>query len=664
MIAFLEQIQVYVLLCCGLISLFFAFFSMLIHFRSIRKKKALIKIQLGICALLVAEALAYMFEGDTSSVGYWMIRLSNLVVFGFTQVNIYFLLEYVTALFMDSGKFKKLPKRLLTGFIISTLGLVLVIISQFTGLYYYFDEQNQYHRGPLFMLGYLIPFVMIWLLLSFVWQYRSIIHNRLLKAIIIFATWPFIAGVAQFFFYGLSLIDFAIWQAAVTLFWFVLIDQNEELKNAANTEVGTGLPNTNGFLYEVDRVIHFQNITDYNAFYFDIVRMSHFNNKYDKKTGDDIIYQYAWTIRKWMDKDEILGRLGGNFFVALVKKSNTREFLDLLSDVAVEFEYKGKKECVHVAAVAGGYEIERKNIAANQILGNTAAAVSYAKNVAHKPYVFLDENLEKEFLRIHQLEEDVRMALEKGEFEPFYQPKVDAKSGTLIGAEALVRWRHKERIIMPGEFVGVIEKNGSVCDLDFCVLERVCKDVRTWLDQGLEPVPVSVNFSRRNLGNPILAEAIYNVTQKYNVPQNLIQVEITETLDEYPLSYLIGVVEALRRYGMTVAIDDFGTGSSSIKLLKDVTFDVLKIDKTFVDYQDDREKDLLEDIIHIANHIGISVIAEGVEERYQVEELMQMGCMNIQGFVFDKPMEKGKFEERLKQKEIYCQNPDKTVSKG
>lgn len=192
-----------------------------------------------------------------------------------------------------------------------------------------------------------------------------------------------------------------------------------------------------------------------------------------------------------------------------------------------------------------------------------------------------------------------------------------------------------------------MEKNGSVCELDFYILNRVCQDIKKWREDGIEPVTVSVNFSRRNLGNASLAEDISKTIEKYDIPKKYIQIEVTETIDEYPMSCLTHMVEKLQEYGITVAIDDFGTGSSSIKLLKDVKFDELKIDKSFVDYDNEKDKELLGDIIRMAKNRNISVIAEGVEEMRQVEALSTMECYAIQGYVFDKPLEKSEFDKKL-----------------
>ncbi len=548
---------------------------------------------------------------------------------------------------MDTGRFIGVPKPLVACMIIPPVGIVVVFISLLTHMYYNFDGNNHYIVGPLNFISIAFESLPLIVLLVFMIMNKKLISNENFLAGSIFCLAPIIARVVQYLTGFDAALQFILWLSSISFFWLALRNQSKELTMAAFTERGTGFPNADGYMAEVDKIIQTGKITDYSAFYFDICQMGYINNKYGKVHGDEIIIKYGHNIKRTLDPDEIIGRLGGNYFVSLIKKENQDKFLKLLKDVVVEIEYNGAKEEIHIAAVAGGYEINDKNIPAGRILGNIGAAIQYAKHVYHKPVLFFDRELEKQLDNTREIGDLARKALKTKEFIPFYQPKVDTLNNIISGAEALVRWRHENELIPPFRFIPIMEKNGSICDLDFYVLDYVCRDIKSWMEQGIEPVRVSVNFSRRNLGNPILAEEIKNVVEKHNIPKKYIQIEITETLDEFPLSYLVGVVEALQRYGFTVAIDDFGTGSSSINLLKAVRFDILKIDKSFVDYENDFEKLLLKDIINMASDIGIKVIAEGVEERQRVHELREMGCTEVQGYVFDRPLEKEDFEKRL-----------------
>jgi len=647
----IKHYQNFMLISDGVFCALLALFIGVIKFHSAKKKVSLLKIEIGASLMLIFEAFCNLYRGDISIHGIIMTRVSNFAEFILLLGEFYFINQYVTSIFMEKDRFKKLPKRLKYGSIIPLVGILMVVISQFTGMYYYFDANNVYQRGPLFLVSYIFPLVSLFLLLSFVIQHRKLIRIGTYLSLIFYTVVPTMAGIAQFWYHGLSVIALSVWFAAVLLFIFALIDQNIELAHAANTEFFTGLPNTYGYFQAIDRIIQFHNITDYNGFYFDIQKMGHINNKYGRDRGDEIIVKFAHIINNSIESDEIIGRLGGNYFVALIKKSNSKNFLKMLSDVPVSINIAGENVTVHVSAVAGGYEINNKKIVPGEILGYTSGAVTYAKNVAHKPYVFWDDEHERQFEEARLLEENAKKGLLTEEFVAFYQPKVDASTNILVGAEALVRWKKGDEFISPAEFIPMMERNGSICKLDFYVLERVCRDIRSWLANGMDPVTVSVNFSRKNLENPNLADDIEAVIEKNGISKNLIQIEITETIDEYPMEVLIAAVEALQSKGIAVAIDDFGTGSSSINLLKVVKFDVLKIDKSFIDYTNDKEKQLLADIIHMAKGIGINVIAEGVEQEEQVAELLNMNCAMVQGFVFDRPLERNVYEDRLRNKQ-------------
>lgn len=648
MIKYFKDYQVYILILMGVICAALSIFSLLVTFQSIKKKKILIRIEAGTAIMLFANALTFIYTGDNTETGYWMARISNFLIYTMNCAVLFFFNEYITNLFMESGKFHVLPIRLQLGYILPIIGIILIIISQFTGMYYTFDSDNNYQRGDWHILCMVIPLIVIALLGTVIVQYNKLVDRTLKKSLLISIVILVAAIVLQLVYNGTVFIDIGIAQASISLYAFSLIDLNRVLTRAANTEFDTGLPNSRGYIYEAEKIIHYGDITRYCSFYFDIVNMMQINSKYGKEAGDIVIKNYAKYLTEHISKDEILGRLGGDFFIALILKDNTENFLKMLEDVPVEFDYNGKQQVIHVSAVAGGYNIVDKNIAAGLLIGKASAAVAYAKNIAMKPYVFIDDEMEAEIVKGKQLEDTLKNAIDNEEFIPYYQPKVDTKTTKLCGAEALVRWKNGDRIVPPIEFIPILEKSEEVCRLDFYMLEHVCQDLRRWLDEGLNPPMVSVNFSRKNLGNPVLSEDIYNVILKYGIPESLIQIEITETVDQYPMSYLQGVVETLRRYGISVAIDDFGTGSSSVFLLKEMAFDDLKIDRSFVNYKNEREKQVLSSIIQIAKIIGLDVIAEGVEDREQIESLIEMGCYRIQGFYFDRPLDREAFVVRIK----------------
>ena len=203
------------------------------------------------------------------------------------------------------------------------------------------------------------------------------------------------------------------------------------------------------------------------------------------------------------------------------------------------------------------------------------------------------------------------------------------------------------------EFIPVLEMNSLISKLDFYMLEHVCKHLRKWLDDGKDPVRVSVNFSRKNLIDINLTDSIIEVIDRYNVPHEYIEVELTETTEDVLFSDLRRVVNGLRERGVFATVDDFGVGYSSINLIREIPWDVLKVDKSFVPEKIEDENisnKMFAHVVGIAHDIGLECVVEGVETKEQIEILKKNGCKIAQGYYFDKPLPKPDFEERLDKK--------------
>lgn len=419
------------------------------------------------------------------------------------------------------------------------------------------------------------------------------------------------------------------------------------------TDFMTGLPNTKGFLNSVKAVYQRNQLERYNGYYFNLKRFGLINKKYGKKEADGIICKYANMLREFAKEDEYVGRLGGDNFVALIKKERTEQFIDFLAGVDIEATLNGEKTTVTVSAIAGIYEIDNSIKYYEEVLGSTSIALSVAKNVTKQPFVYVTEELNERVNREKQIVAQFSQALQDKEFQVYYQPKVETDSYCMIGAEALVRWFHNGDLISPGEFVPVIERDGSVCKLDFYMLECVCADIARWKNMGIEPMRISVNFSRKHLSTPDLAEKIVDVLSKYGVERQYIEIEVTETVDEEEQGMLAVFTKKMQQYQIAVAIDDFGTGYSSLNVLRSFPVEVLKIDKSFIDNGNATENDtiVLSNIIHMAKQLNMDVVTEGVEKWEQVEFLHDMECNMVQGFLFDKPMPREDFEEKMQHRQ-------------
>ncbi|MCQ2522089.1 MAG: GGDEF domain-containing phosphodiesterase [Lachnospiraceae bacterium] len=643
-----KHIQMSVLLFGSILCFFIFIFGSILQYQSRGRKIALLHIELSTSILLLADYFAYLFRGDMSTLGYWMVRIANFLVFFFVYVELNGLNQYLRTFTYQSAKGGKVKYRCIM--IMTILGMLCIVLSQFTGIFYRIDENNLYQRGPLFYISFVAPLVIYGLILSVVIEYRRIFTKMIFYALILFSTMPVVCSILQAFFYGLSLLNLSMGVCAIILFVFSLVDQNLLLVHISELDKLTELPNEHGFMHEI--MLRFPKYTwhEYDAIYFDVVHMATYNRKYGNAVGDEILKEYARALCKKVEDDEVLGCIGGNRFIAFIRRNHTKDFLELLDGIDIRVINKDNSEKMQLTmkSVAGVYEVPNSNIEPRQILNYIITTCNVAKNEKHKPFLYLTPDLWEEIVRKRDLEAEIPLAMEKREFKPFYQPKVDSEQNKLCGAEALVRWDRNGEIIPPYRFVPVLEQADGICKFDFYMLDYVCQDLRKWIDQGLNPPTISVNFSRKNLGNPNLAKEIYDVILKYAVPPELIQIEITETVDEYPMEALKDVIEMLRQYGVSTAIDDFGTGSASINLLMEVPFSVLKIDKSFVDNLNDKKEKILEHIIVMSREMGADVIAEGVEERTQLDTLKKLNCVKIQGYFFDKPLAKSEFERRIR----------------
>lgn len=409
----------------------------------------------------------------------------------------------------------------------------------------------------------------------------------------------------------------------------------------------TGLPNAGGFLTYIDELLDKGEITDYNAYYFNLARFGLVNKRFGVKETDNIIRRYSMILKSFITKGECVGRLGGDNFVALIRKDRTDDFLKLLAGVETVGILGNTEQRVIISATVGGLEIDHNVRNCGEIINDCGMALQIARNVEKKPCVFLSEEIKQRSFKEKQLVAGFADAIEDHEFVVYYQPKVRIDSFRLNGAEALVRWKHDGKLISPGEFIPVFERNGMICQLDFYMLENVCIAIRDWLSRGIEPVRVSVNFSRKHLTNPHLADDIMSVLNRYETESRYIEIELTETVDQNEAGLLAAFMGRMKNYHVTMSIDDFGTGYSSLNMLRTFPVDVLKIDRSFILDLEQNSKTVLSNIIRMADELHMDVVAEGVETYEQMNYLKSIDCKEVQGFLFDRPMPIENFEQKL-----------------
>ena len=262
----------------------------------------------------------------------------------------------------------------------------------------------------------------------------------------------------------------------------------------------------------------------------------------------------------------------------------------------------------------------------------------------------MESCLEEEVYLLAAIEE----GLEKGEFTFFAQPQCNIATGQIVGAEALVRWQKPDgEVLLPGGFIPVLEKNKMIDRLDRYVWEKVCQWLKGWIDQGYSPVPISINVSRIDIYAMDVPKYIFSLLEKYQIPEHLIKIEITESAYTENNNRISHAVNTFRNRGLVVMMDDFGCGYSSLNMLKNIPVDVLKLDMRFLQFkEEERQKsaNILESIVNMAGLLHLPIVVEGVENESQEKFVQKLGCRYIQGFYYYKPLPIKKFEELLRDK--------------
>ena len=421
------------------------------------------------------------------------------------------------------------------------------------------------------------------------------------------------------------------------------------MKKAVMTDNMTGAVNTAG-LMQFGAVLQAKGqLENYTGIFLNIKNFKYINQRAGARLGDEILKKYCFLVKDFLTSEEIFSRLGGDNFFVMIQNERLGEFLEYLSNVTISVEDGVGTKSFDIVVRAGIYPIEPGDTMSEVMNGSTVALNVARSSVNHDLIWYRPKMLEK-VMHDKEVSTIFPKALGKREFVIFYQPKVSLAENKLCGCEALVRWVRDGKIIPPMEFIPVLENEGAICRLDFYVLEEVCRDIRKWLDRGIEPVRVSTNFSKIHLHNRQLAEDIISILEKYDIDSKYIEVELTEMSGYEDYEALSSFVNRMKEKGINTSIDDFGTGYSSLNLLKDLNVDIIKLDKSFLNNLENKSRTdeiVIKNIINMVNELNMEVIAEGVETVEQAEFLKNVNCCMAQGFLFDRPLPHDDFEKRL-----------------
>ncbi|WP_125140771.1 EAL domain-containing protein [Clostridium transplantifaecale] len=402
----------------------------------------------------------------------------------------------------------------------------------------------------------------------------------------------------------------------------------------------TGLYHRSKFFREADRFLREIQHGPYCIMAIDVEHFKLFNQWYGEAEGDRFLINIGEQLKKAEDENHgLAGYMGGDDFVIILP--DDKSVLLSLQDGIMGYVRQYGKNAGFLPAF-GLYTIEDRDIPVSTMYDRAAVALASVKGNYAQRVCRFDSRMMKKMEENHRLLSEVQRALDNDEFVYYLQPQCNMTNGKIVGLETLVRWIHPVRgVISPGEFIPLLESNGLIASLDLHMWEKICINLRNWIDRGKRPVPVSVNVSRVDIYTIDVVECFVGLVEKYHLEPKLLEIEITESAYAEEYDIFTGVIAKLRAAGFLVFMDDFGSGYSSLNMLSDVKVDVLKIDMKFLkmdDKSEGRAMRILETIINMARFMELRMIAEGVETRAQMEMLLDMGCQYGQGYYFYRPM--------------------------
>lgn len=425
----------------------------------------------------------------------------------------------------------------------------------------------------------------------------------------------------------------------------------EVINKSLSVDFNTGLLSLSGFMSIGATLLNQDRLQDYTAMYINIKNFKYINGKIGNKNGDIVIKEYAIALGGMLLDDEYAARLGGDNFTLLIKKERRTVIAEALSCISINTNYGGMEHHLNISARIGMYDIMQGDEMPH-VMNCISAAIAMAKRRNTEDIVLFSQAIVSRMAREQAIATDFPFAIREREFVVYYQPKVDVRNHEICGCEALVRWLKNDKLVPPLEFIPLFERDGSICTLDFYVLDQVCRDIKKWTDMGVEPVTVSVNFSKTHLQNPDIAQNILDVISKYDVPHKYIEIELTEMSDFSDYAAVKALVSRMKENGIITSIDDFGTGYSSLNLLTDFMFDVVKLDKSFIDnvikHGSKTDEIVVRNIVKMIRELNMQTVAEGVETADQARFLNSINCSVVQGYLYDKPLCEEEFFERLK----------------
>ncbi len=377
---------------------------------------------------------------------------------------------------------------------------------------------------------------------------------------------------------------------------------------------------------------------------FDIQKFKIVNDLYGEKFGDEVLDFIERQLEKCCNERQFFINLRSDVFMVVTEYKNERELQAFIRELDSQTRLF---KSVKLQMSFGVYTVEDREMELRQMEDRAAMARKAAKKNILRNILFYREQFKESLYNRKFIEENMQAAISERQFCIYLQPKYSITKNEIIGAEALVRWLHPERgMIFPDQFIPVIEENGFIKRLDYYIWEEACRFIKRCEAAGINNCPVSVNVSRIHLRDNECIGILSDMIKEYSIPKKLLELEITETADDQQISMK---ALQLKEEGFTLLMDDFGSGYSSLNILLETPFDVIKLDRKFMINMmlSGKGRLILEQVITMADKLQLGVLAEGVETKEQVELLQNIGCDQVQGYYYAKPMPEDEFYNLL-----------------
>ncbi|MCQ4088051.1 bifunctional diguanylate cyclase/phosphodiesterase [Saccharibacillus sp. JS10] len=422
--------------------------------------------------------------------------------------------------------------------------------------------------------------------------------------------------------------------------WIFMVFERRKLKQIAFRDPLTGLPNRHALVEEYDRRLAEERIGSMVLINLD--RFKVINDTLGRDLGDQLLTHASERIRKGIQERESLFRMDGDEFLWISTEKESELLLERVNRMLVEISrpYMIEGNELYVTASAGISLFPVHGRDRQALLKAADAALDQAKTSGKDKTLFFNAGIGGQLTRKMELEKDLRLALEHGQFFIVYQPKWDANLGKEAGFEALLRWRHPEKgVVSPGEFIPIAEETGLIVPMTRWMLGEVCRLNKRWHDENKFRVCISVNMSYRVFESMTLFDMVDDALRSSGLPGEMLELEITESIAMNNMAITLSQLQRVRDLGVKVSMDDFGTGHSSLGRLDEIPVDTIKIDQSFVKSSNLISKQaLIVGIIGIARLLDLEVVAEGVETEEQAEFLLSRGCTLMQGYYYGRPM--------------------------